>query len=234
MTRLPAFIAIAAALVTLMPAAILGQARPPAGQQAVPSDVEIQQAATAIEQADGYADVLGATQKYAAIISSPRVVELVDAALQNAALNDAQRGVLLLERQLSIDCRALGAEAAARLLAVRVIAGSAIQADTPKQFAAVLEKFSPVAGVMTVDLVRQALNTPGNTWPKPLLPLMEQLARDWPTLGALGAATKMAAAANANPVPIQVRSRLQVTRRRSPDIGAARRSRSAARATSIS
>ena len=123
----------------------------------------------------------------------------MDAALQNAALNDAQRGVLLLERQLSIDCRVLGAAAATRLLAVRVIAGSAIQADTPQQFAAVLEKFSPLASVMTVDLVRQALNTPGNTWPKPLLPLMEQLARDWPTLGALGAATKMAAAANANP-----------------------------------
>ena len=125
----------------------------------------------------------------------------MDAALQNAALNDAQRGVLLLERQLSIDCRTLGAAAAARLLAVRVIAGSAIQADTPQQFAAVLEKFSPLASVMTVDLVRQALNTPGNTWPKPLLPLMEQLARDWPTLGALGAATKMAAAANTNPNP---------------------------------
>ena len=201
MTPLPVFTVITAAFVTLMSAAIQGQARPPAGQQAVPSDLEIQQAATAIEQADGYADVLAATQKYAAIISSPRVVELVDAALQNAALNDAQRGVLLLERQLSIDCRTLGAAAAARLLAVRVIAGSAIQADTPQQFAAVLEKFSPLASVMTVDLVRQALNTPGNTWPKPLLPLMEQLARDWPTLGALGAATKMAAAANANPNP---------------------------------
>jgi hypothetical protein len=185
----------------LMSAAIAGQARPPAGQEAVPSDVEIQQAATAIEQADGYADVLAATQKYAAVISSSRVVQLVDAALQNAALNDAQRGVLLLERQHSIDCRALGAVAAARLLAVRVIAGSAIQADTPQQFAAVLEKFSPLATVMTVDLVRQALNTPGNTWPKPLLPLMEQLGRDWPTLGALGAATKMAAAANENPNP---------------------------------
>ena len=195
------FVAVTAAFVTLISVAIQGQTRPPAGQQAVPSDLEIQQAATAIEQADGYVDVLAATQKYAAIISSPRVVELVDAALQNAALNDAQRGVLLLERQLSIDCRTLGAAPAARLLAVRVIAGSAIQADTPQQFAAVLEKFSPLAGVMTVDLVRQALNTPGNTWPKPLLPLMEQLARDWPTLGALGAATKMAAAANANPNP---------------------------------
>jgi hypothetical protein len=178
----------------LTSAEIQGQARPP-------SDVEIQQAATAIEQADGYADVVAAIQRHASVISSPRVVELVDAALQNPALNDAQRGVLLLERQLSIDSRALGAEAAARLLAVRVIAGSAIQADTPQQFAGVLEKFSPLAKVMTVDLVRQALNTPGNTWPKPLFPLMEQLARDWPTLGALGAATKMAAAANQNPNP---------------------------------
>jgi hypothetical protein len=185
-------------------APLAGQARPAAGQEGVPSDGEIQQAATAIEQADGYADVLAATQKYAAVISSPRVVQLVDAALQNTALNGAQRGVLLLERQLSIDCRALGAAAAARLLSVRVIAGSAMQADTPQQFAAVLEKFSPLATVMTADLVRQALNTPGNTWPTPLLPLMEQLARDWPTLGALGAATKMAAAANANPTPSPV------------------------------
>ena len=139
MTRLPQFTVITAGCVTLMLAAIQGQALLPAGQQAVPSDLEIQQAATAIEQADNYADVLAATEKYAAIISSPRVVELVDAALQNTALNDAQRGVLLLERQLSIDCRALGAAAAVRLLAVRAIAGFAIQADTPQQFATVLK-----------------------------------------------------------------------------------------------
>lgn len=196
-----ALVSLTAAILMTSFALVAAQARPAAGQQAVPTDVEIQQAAAAIEQADGYADVLAATQKHAAVISSPRVVQLVDAALQNTALNDAQRGVLLLERQLSIDCRTLGAAAAARLLAVRVIAGSAMQADTPQQFAVVLEKFSPLANVMTVDLVRQALNTPGNTWPKPLLPLMEQLARDWPTLGALGAAAKMAAAANANPNP---------------------------------
>ncbi len=201
MTPLAQFTVITAGCVTLMLAAIQGQVALPPGQQAVPSDLEIQQAVTAIEQADSYADVLATTEKYAAIISSPRVVELVDAALQNAALNDAQRRVLLLERQLSIDCRVLGAAAAIRLLAVRAIAGFAIQADTPQQFATVLEKFSPLASVITVDLVGQALNTPGNTWPKPLLPLMEQLARDWPTLGALEAATKMAAAANEIPNP---------------------------------
>ena len=171
------------------------------GQQQNPSVAEIQQAAAAIEQADGYNDILAATQKYASVLSSPRVVELVDGLLQNPSLNDTQRGVLLLERQLSVDCRTLGAAAAAKLLAVRVIAGSAVSADTPQQFAAVLDKFSPLAGVMTVELVRQALNTPGNTWPAALIPLMEQLGRDWPTVGALGAATKMAAAANAAPAP---------------------------------
>jgi len=52
-----------------------------------------------------------------------------------------------------------------------------------------------------VQLVRQAFDTPGNSWPKPLLPLMEQLARDWPKVGALGAATRMADAANKTPAP---------------------------------
>ena len=58
-----------------------------------------------------------------------------------------------------------------------------------------------VVYAINVALVRQALNTPGNNWPKPLIPLMEQLAVDWPKLGALAAATRMAAAANAEPAP---------------------------------
>lgn len=194
MRRLQALVPVTAALWMLLLALI-------AGQQPAPTILEIQQAATAIEQADGYNDMFAATQKYAGVLSSPRVVELVDGLLQNQSLNDTQRAVLLLERQLSVDCRALGAATAAKLLAVRVIAGSAMSADTPQQFSTVLNKFSPLAGVMTVELVRQALNTPGNTWPPALLPLMEQLARDWPVLGALGAATKMAAAANADPAP---------------------------------
>ena len=164
-----------------------------------PSDLEIQEAATAIEQADGYDAILTAIESYAVIISSPRVVELVDELLQNPALNDTQRGVLLLERHLSLECRQLGAVAAARLLSIRVIAVNAISAETPQQFAAVLEKFSPLASEMTVELVRQALDTPGNAWPQPLLPLMEQLARDWPAFGALGAATRMAEGANKEP-----------------------------------
>ena len=199
MTRLPALIPIAAVFLQITIAPVFGQGR---GQQGGPSDLEIRQAAAAIEQADGYADIVAATERYASVISSPRVVQLVDEALQNPALNDAQRGVLLLERQLSLDCRALGAATAARLLAVRVIAAGAMTADTPQQFAATLEKFSPLASTMTVALVRQALDTPGNSWPKPLLPLMEQLARDWPKLGSLGAATRMAESANAAPPPV--------------------------------
>ena len=170
-------------------------------QQRSPSDQEIQQAATAIEQADGYADIVAATTRYGSVLSSPRVVEMVDALLENQTLNDTQRGVLLLERQLSIDCRNLGAAAAAKLLAVRVIAGSAIAAETPEQFAMVLDKFAPLAVSMNVELVRQAINTPGNNWPRPLLPLLEQLAIDWPKLGGLAAATRMAEAANAKPAP---------------------------------
>lgn len=177
-----------------------GQGRPATAQQ-TPTDAEIRQAANAIEQAEGYADMVAAIQRHAAVISSPRVVEMVDELLANPSLNEAQRGLLQLERQLSIDCRAVGPAVAAQLLAIRAIAGSAMSADTPQQFAVELDKFSPLAGTITVELVRQALNTPGNTWPKPLLPLMEQLARDWPKLGALGAATRMAAAANAAPAP---------------------------------
>ena len=130
-------------MLTLAP--IHGQGRGAGGQAKIPSDLEIQQAAAAIEQADGYADIVAATTRYIDILSSQRVVEMVDALLKNPALDETQRGVLLLERQLSIDCRSLGAGAAANLLSVRVIAGSAIAADTPEQFAAVLDKFAPLA-----------------------------------------------------------------------------------------
>lgn len=192
MTRLPSL--VATAVVVLQITSTYGFAQP-----AGPSDLEIQRAAAAIEQADGYADIVAVTGRYATVIASPRVVQLVDEALRNPALNDTQRGILLLERQLSLDCRALGAATAAKLLAVRVIAAGAMAANTPQQFAGTLEKFSPLATVMNVALVRQALDTPGNSWPKPLLPLMEQLASDWPKLGALGAATRMANAASATP-----------------------------------
>ena len=73
-----------------------------------------------------------------------------------------------------------------------MIAGAALTADTPQQFAATLTTLSEFAPVISAALVRAALDTPGNTWPKPLFPLMEQLAADWPRLGAVVAATRLA------------------------------------------
>ena len=160
-----------------------------------PSDAEIRQAVSAMERADGYREILEATERYEEIISSARMVELIDEHLRTPALDANRRGLLLLERQLSLDCRLRGATAAARLLSVRLIAGYALLADSPQQFAGVLGKFSQLAGEMNAQLVREALDTPGNAWPKTLLPLMQQFARDWPEYGALAAATRMAEAA---------------------------------------
>ena len=172
--------------------------------QGGPTDAEIRQAVTAIERAEGYRDILEAVQRYEEVFSSPRLVELADAQLQRSDLDTNQRGLVILERQLSLDCRLRGAAAAARLLSVRLVAGYALMAETPQQFAEVLEKFAPLAKEMNAQVVREALDTPGNSWPKGLLPLMQQLARDWHERGALAAATRMAEAAKPadSPTPV--------------------------------
>jgi hypothetical protein len=134
-------IELGAAFASLAFAAFGAEGRPPQRQAAVPSDQEIQVAASAIEEADGYQAIVAATERHASVFASPRVVELVDQLLQNPSLNEAQHGILLLERQLSIELRQIGAVPAARLLSIRVIAGNALSADTPQQFATVLENF---------------------------------------------------------------------------------------------
>src|SRR5688572_5711184 len=133
------------ALAAVVAMFLMSAAAPIGGQGRVPSDLEIRQAASAIEQADGYDEIVAATERYASVISSPRVVEMVDQLLQNPALNETQRGLLILERELSRDTRAFGPVTAAKLLAIRAIAGTAISADTPQQLAASLDKFSPLA-----------------------------------------------------------------------------------------
>jgi hypothetical protein len=190
MTRLALF-----ALAVILPFTAFGQDRSPGPASRTPIDADILQAITAIERADGYSDLLAAIERYAPAISSPRTIELIDARLQAPGLDDSQRGLLMLERQLSVDSRLRGAAAAARLLSIRLIAGYALLADSPQQLVGVLDKFSPLAKAITPPLVREALDTPGNDWPDALLPLMEQLARDWPARGALAAATRMAEAA---------------------------------------
>ena len=166
-----------------------------------PSDAEIREAITAIERADGYTSILQTIQRYEGVLGSPRLVELADALLESSALDANQRGLVLLERQLSLDCRRYGPAGAARLLSIRFLAVNALAANTPQQFASVLEKFAPLAKEINPQLVRDALNTPGSNWPPPLLRLMEQLASDWPARGALEAATRMAAAGSAATAP---------------------------------
>jgi hypothetical protein len=184
------------ALAVTLPLVALAQGR-------AASDSEILQAATAVERADTYTDLLAAIEQHAPAISSARTIELIDARLKDRSLDDNSRGLLLLERQLSLDVTRLGAAGAARLLGTRLIAGYALAANSPEQLSGVLDKFAPLAKVMTPQLVRDALNTPGNNWPPALLPLMEQLARDWPVSGALAAARRMAqaAAAGSSPAP---------------------------------
>jgi hypothetical protein len=186
------------ALVATLPVAAFTQNRA-SDSAARPSDADILLAIGAVERADGYTDLLTATERYATAIGSSRTVELIDTRLREPGVEDNQRGLLMLLRQLSIDTRGRGAAAAVRLLSIRLIAGYALLVGSPKELADVLEKFSPLAKTITPQLVREALDTPGNGWPDGLLPLMQQLARDWPAAGALAAATRMASAASTPP-----------------------------------
>lgn len=161
------------------------------------TDAEVLEAVGAVERAEAYGDLMDAVERYEEVIGSSRTVALVDRALQTAEPGSQQRGLLVLERQLSLDCRQHGAKPAARLLAVRLVAASALGADSAEQFAAQLEKFAPLAKEIDGILVRNALAAPADTWPPALLPLMEQLARDWPADGALPAARRLAQAAGA-------------------------------------
>ena len=201
--------ALIALALTALPLIAPGQERSPSAAR-TPTDSDILEAIAAVERADGYADLVAAAERHGPAIGAPRTVELIDARLRDPSLSDSQRGLLILERQLSVDARRAGTTAAVRLLSIRLIAGLALLADSPQQFADVLERFSPLASVITPQLVREALGTPGNGWPDALLPLMEQLARDWPAGGALAAATRMAERAPgaqlATPAPAPARA----------------------------
>jgi hypothetical protein len=186
---------LVALAVAALPMVAVAQERSSPSSSRVPTDAEIVEAVGAIERADGYSDLVAASELYAAVLSSARTIDLINARLQDPGLGNEERGLLMLERQLSIDARVRGATVAARLLSIRLIAGYALLANTPQELAGALEKFSPLAKVITPQLVRDALDTPDNRWPDALRPLMEQLARDWPARGALAAATRMAEAA---------------------------------------
>jgi hypothetical protein len=174
----------------------LPQSPPPSARSRdTVSDSDLARAFAALEAVDTYRDIVEAVNEHEAIIASTRMVALADDRLASGRLDENQRVLVTLLRQLSLDCRQLGARPAARLLGVRLVAIYALAADTPGQFAAVLEQFTPLEDEITPQVARQALSAPPDSWPEGLLPLMEQLARDWPARGALAAATAMAAGA---------------------------------------
>jgi hypothetical protein len=156
------------------------------------TDADVERLFAGVDQAQGYNDLVTVLTRHERALVSQRLLDSIDRQLRNASLNENQRGGLLLARQTAVDGRERGPREAAQLLSVRMIAGAAMTADTPQQFAATLTTFSEFAPVISAALVRAALDTPGNTWPKPLFPLMEQLAADWPRLGAVAAATRLA------------------------------------------
>jgi hypothetical protein len=160
------------------------------------TDADVERMIAAVDQARGYNDLVTALTRHERALVSQRLLDSIDRQLRNASLNENQRGTLLLARQTAVDGRERGPREAAQLLSVRMIAASAMTADTPQQFAATLTTFSEFAPVISAALVRAALDTPGNTWPKPLFPLMEQLAADWPRLGPEAAASRLADTAN--------------------------------------
>lgn len=160
------------------------------------TDADVQRAFNAIDRATGYEDLRRVLQRHQDVVRSPRALVLLDRALSDPALNATQRGALALARQTAVDCGERGPTVAAQFLSIRLIASAALAAETPAQLAAVLEKFSELAPVITPRLVRAALDVPGHAWPGSLLPLMEQLAVDWPARGALPAANRMASAAS--------------------------------------
>src|SRR5262245_54214540 len=159
------------------------------------TDADLERLFAGVDQARGYNDLVTVLTRHERALVSQRLLDSIDRQLRNASLNENQRGVLLLSRQAALDGRERGPREAAQLLSVRMIAGAALTADTPQQFAATLTASSQFAPIISPALVRAALDTPGNTWPKPPFPLMEQLASDWPRLGAAAAATRLADAA---------------------------------------
>jgi hypothetical protein len=191
-------------------AALAPQSTSPRPPRDDASDEEIAAALGAIQAADGYQSLADAVELHEDVLAATRVVALVDEELLDPSLTSERRVLLVLLRELSLDCRRRGGEIAARLLGVRLIAGAIMAADRAEQAAEVLDKFAPLAPLMDDALVRDALAAPPAAWPGELRPLMEQLAVDWREHGSLAAVTRLAgnqpAAASSGPGASPVRA----------------------------
>lgn len=148
-----------------------------------------------IEAAKTFSQVQTAIDSYETVWKDPRTVAVLNYLLTTRSLASDIRFRRQVERELALDCQGYGTEVAARLLSVRILAVAAVSAQSVREFAAVMDRYSELADSLNSNLVRAALRPAAFNCPPALLSLMLQLGRDWPRYGALNAATRMAQSA---------------------------------------
>lgn len=145
-----------------------------------------------IEAAETFSQVQRAIDSNETVWKDRSTVAVLDSILATPSLASDIRFRRQVERELALDYQQYGREVAARLLSVRILAVAAVRAQSVREFAAVMGRFSELADSLNPNLVRAALRSAAGNYPPALLSLMEQLGRDWPRHGALNAATRMA------------------------------------------
>lgn len=148
-----------------------------------------------IEAAETFSQVRTAIDSNETVWKDRRTVAVLNSILASPSLGSDVRFRRQVERELALDCQRYGGEVAAHLLSARILAVSAVSAQSVREFAAMMGRFSELAESLSPTLVRAALRPAAGNYPPALLSLMEQLGRDWPRYGALNAATRMAQSA---------------------------------------
>jgi hypothetical protein len=166
----------------------------PANAQGSGSLENILRAVKDIEAARTFSEVQTAIDSHETVWKDRSTVAVLDYLLALPLASDV-RLCRQVERELALDYQRYGREGAARLLSVRLLAGAAVGAQSVREFAAIMGRFSELADSLNPNLVRAALQPAAGNYPPALRSLMEQLGRDWPRYGALNAATRMAQSA---------------------------------------
>jgi hypothetical protein len=145
-----------------------------------------------IEATETFSQVQRAIDSHATVWIDPATVALLDSTLANPSLAGDIRWLRQLERELALDYQRYGREGAARLYSVRILAAVSVTAQSVREFAAVMGRFSELADSLNPTLVRAALRSAAGNYTPAQISRMEQLGRDWPRYGALSAVTRMA------------------------------------------
>ena len=148
-----------------------------------------------VEAAKTFSQIQTAIDSHEAVWKDRSTVAVLNYILATRSLASDIRLRREVERELALDCQRYGTDVAAQLLSVRILAVAAVTAQSVREFAAFMGRFSELANSMNPTLVRAALRPATGNYPSALLSLMEQLGRDWPRYGALNAATRMAQSA---------------------------------------